>query len=312
MRVGFRGWKKWFTFPVLLASAWLRLPANAQDDAASWVTETQDASVQLVSDQFKFTEGPTADTGGNVYFTDQPSNRISLWKTDGTVVDFLSPAGRSNGLYFALDGKLIACADESNQMWEIGSDGSHRILFEGFEGKRLNGPNDVWLDSNGTIYFTDPYYQRPWWTHQKPELAKQSIYKADRDGSNIVCVDDALVKPNGIIGDSSKRVIFVADIGDGKTYKYQIGSDGSLLDREVFCRRGSDGMTLDKAGNVFLTGSDGVYVHNARGEHIQTIRVPESWTANVCLGGEDRRTLFITAMDSVYTIRVKYPGVGSK
>ncbi|MFN6160789.1 MAG: SMP-30/gluconolactonase/LRE family protein [Planctomycetota bacterium] len=312
MRVGFRGWKKWFTFPVLLASAWLRLPANAQDDAASWVTETQDASVQLVSDQFKFTEGPTADTGGNVYFTDQPSNRISLWKTDGTVVDFLSPAGRSNGLYFALDGKLIACADESNQMWEIGSDGSHRILLEGFEGKRLNGPNDVWLDSNGTIYFTDPYYQRPWWTHQKPELAKQSIYKADRDGSNIVCVDDALVKPNGIVGDSSKRIIFVADIGDGKTYKYQIGSDGSLLDREVFCRRGSDGMTLDKAGNVFLTGSDGVYVYNARGEPIQTIRVPESWTANVCLGGEDRRTLFITAMDSVYTIRVKYPGVGSK
>ncbi len=312
MRTVTRFGKKCFGAWVLLASGCLSQLASAQEDVTLWVTESEDAKVQLVSDQYKFTEGPTVDTDGNVYFTDQPNNRIALWKTDGTVVDFLKPAGRSNGMYFAHDGKLIACADEANQMWEIGSDGSHRVLFEGFEGKRLNGPNDVWIDINGTMYFTDPYYQRPWWEHKQSELKKQSVYKVDRDGSNLVCVDDALVQPNGIIGDSGKRVLFVADIGDKKTYKYKIATDGSLLDREVFCRRGSDGMTLDTQGNVYLTGSDGVYVYNASGDHIQTIRVPESWSANVCLGGYDRRTLFITAMDSIYTIGVKHAGVGSK
>lgn len=284
----------------------------AQDDRSRWVTENPDATVQLVSDQFKFTEGPTVDREGNVYFTDQPNNRIVLWKTDGTMTDFLKPSGRSNGMYFSPDGKLIACADEANQMWEIGSDGKHRVLFEGFEGKRLNGPNDVWIDPQGTLYFTDPYYQRPWWTHKQSEIKKQSVYKVDRDGSNLTCVDDALVQPNGIIGDASRRILYVADIGDKKTYKYNIGSDGSLLDRQVFCQRGSDGMTLDREGNLYLTGSDGVYVYNPSGEWIQTIKIPENWTANVCLGGEDRRTLFITAMDSIYTVRVKYPGIGSK
>jgi gluconolactonase len=297
---------------MLLASLGLGRSAVGQDATATRVTEAADPVVQLISDQFKFTEGPTADTQGNVYFTDQPSNRILLWTTDGKIVDFLKPAGRSNGLYFAQDGKLIACADEANQMWEVGSDASHRVLFEGFEGKRLNGPNDVWVDTDGTIYFTDPYYQRPWWDHKRSEMKKQSVYKVDRDGSNMVCVDDALVQPNGIIGDSGKRILYVADIGDKKTYKYHIARDGSLIDRQVFCLQGSDGMTLDRQGNVYLTGSEGVYVYNESGSWIQTIRVPESWTANVCLGGEDRRTLFITAMDSVYMVRVQHPGVGSK
>ncbi len=318
MRMSARfGNKGYFGWLVGILSCISCVPALAQgdkghEDRDRWVTENPDDKVELVSDQFQFTEGPTVDGEGNVFFTDQPNNRIVLWKTDGTVSDFLQPSGRSNGMYFAPDGLLIACADEANQMWEISADGTHKVLFEGFEGKRLNGPNDVWVDTNGTIYFTDPYYQRPWWQHKKSEQKKQSVYKVDRSGSNIICVDDALVQPNGIIGDAKRRVLFVADIGDKKTYKYNIASDGSLLDRQLFCRRGSDGMTLDDQGHLYLTGSEGVYVYNASGDHVQTIRVPESWTANVCLGGKDRRTLFITASDSIYTIRVKHPGIGSK
>ena len=104
----------------------------------------------------------------------------------------------------------------------------------------------------------------------------------------------------------------MADIGDRKTYRYTIGADGDLLDRQVFCRQGSDGMTIDNQGNVYLTGSAGVYVYNPDGELIETIKVPKGWTANVCLGGKDRKTLFITASDSVYSVRVRYPGIGSK
>ncbi|MFM8213122.1 MAG: SMP-30/gluconolactonase/LRE family protein [Pirellula sp.] len=270
------------------------------------------AEVKLVGDGYKFTEGPTVDSEGNVYFTDQPNDRIVKWSIDGKLTDFLKPAGRSNGMYFAPDGKLLACADEANEMWEIGSTGQHKVLLKEFEGIKLNGPNDLWVDRNGTIYFTDPYYQRPWWEHKKQPQRKQSLYKADRDGSNLVCVDDALVQPNGIIGDSERKLLYVADIGDRKTYRYKISADGQLLDRQIFCRQGSDGITIDSEGNVYLTGSAGVYVYNADGDLIETIAVPKPWTANVCLGGADRKTLFITASDSVYTVPVRYSGIGSK
>jgi len=301
----------WILFLAIIGG-WEAPRIAAQEAPHSVVTETPDAKVELVSEGFKFTEGPTVDAEGTVYFTDQPNNRIVRWSEDEGLRDFLKPAGRSNGMYFAPDGLLIACADESNQMWEIDAAGKHRVLFENFEGNRLNGPNDVWVDSDGTLYFTDPYYQRPWWEHQKPAQPKQSVYKVDRNGSNLVCVDDALVQPNGIIGDATRRILYVADIKDKRVYRYRIGRDGSLLDRELFCKQGSDGMTIDSEGNVFLTGSEGVYVYNDAGEKIQTIAVPKPWTANVCLGGKDRKTLFITASDAVYTIRVKHAGIGAK
>ena len=276
--------------------------------AADSVLEIADAKVTLVSDGFKFTEGPAVDSEGNVFFTDQPNDRIMKVDLDGNVTEFMKPAGRSNGMFFAPDGKLIACADEKNEMWEISPDKSVRVLFKDFEGERLNGPNDVWIDSNGMIYFTDPYYQRPWWEHKKQPQKKQALYRTDRDGSNMIVMDDALVQPNGIIGDSKRRLVFVADIRDSKTYQYTIANDGTLIDRKLFCAMGSDGMTIDNQGNVYLTGK-GVTVFDKDGKQIEVIAVPESWTANVCIGGKDRKTLYITASDSLYSIRLKNAGL---
>ena len=273
------------------------------------VTESADGKVTLVSDGYKFTEGPAVDDLGNVYFTDQPNDRIMKVDLEGKVTEFMKPAGRSNGMYFAPDGKLIACADEKNEMWEISADKSHRILFGTFEDKKLNGPNDVWIDSDGTMYFTDPYYQREWWAHKSKPQAKQAVYRVDRDGANITRVDDALVQPNGIIGDAKRRLLFVADIGASKTYQYSISKDGSLIDRKLFCSSGSDGMTIDENGNVYLTGNKGVMVYDKDGKEIQIISVPESWTANVCIGGKDRKTLYITASDSLYSVRLKHAGL---
>ena len=273
------------------------------------VTEKENATVELVASGYSFTEGPAVDSKGNVFFTDQPNDRILKVDLDGKVSEFLKPAGRSNGLFFTKDDILIACADEKNEMWAINPDGSHKVLFKEFEGKKLNGPNDVWIDATGFLYFTDPYYQRPWWAHREPPQKNRSVYRVDPDGENITCVDDQFKQPNGIIGDPQRRVLYVADIGDSKIYRYKIARDGTLLDRELFCPYGSDGMTLDSQGNLYITNKDGVSVFNNAGEKLQVIPTGKGWTANVCFGGADRKTLFITASDSLFKIRMKYSGM---
>jgi gluconolactonase len=266
------------------------------------------AELKLVFSEGKFTEGPAADAAGNVYFTDQPNDRIMRVDLDGKVTEFLKPAGRSNGLFFAPDGKLIACADENNEMWEIDTDGKHRVIFGNYDGKKLNGPNDVWLFDNSVMYFTDPYYQRPWWKHKESPQAKQNVYRADRSGKKVQIAAKGLKQPNGIVGDASKRILYVADIGDNKTYVFRIDDKLDLVDRRLFCNQGSDGMTIDTDGNVYLTGK-GVSVYDAQGEKIQQIDVPENWSANVCFGGQERDTLFITASDSLYSIQMQTKGL---
>jgi gluconolactonase len=268
------------------------------------------AKLTVVVDDCEFAEGPAADEQGNVYFTDQPNDRIVRIGIDGTISDFMKPAGRSNGMFFAPDGKLIACADEKNEMWEIDvTTGSHRVLFSAYKDSRLNGPNDVWVHPSGMMYFTDPFYKRPWWKHDKPEQDVPALYQVNRDGSNIRRHPEPFKQPNGIVGDATRGQVFVADIGDKKTYVYPIESDGALGNRSLFCNEGSDGMTLDDAGNLFLTGKLGVTVFQADGTRLGVIEVPESWSANVCFGGKDHRTLFITAKDSVYSIEMKTRGL---
>lgn len=277
------------------------------DDLSSVVADGAELK-QVVSDCV-FTEGPAADSAGNVYFTDQPNDRIVRIGIDGTIGDFMRPSGRSNGMYFSPDGKLIACADEKNEMWSIDVDAKTReVLFAHLDGEQLNGPNDVWVHPSGVMYFTDPYYQRPWWKHNKAPQSTQSVYRVDKD-MTITRQDEAFVQPNGIIGDPRRNRLYVADIGDRKTYLYTIAADQTLTDRKLFCEEGSDGMTVDTAGNVYLTGGEGVTVFDVDGKRLGVIKVPKSWSANVCFGGKDRSTLFITSMDSVYTLAMKTAGL---
>ena len=116
-------------------------------------------------------------------------------------------------------------------------------------------------------------------------------------------------KPNGIIGTPDGKTLYVADIGASQTYKYTIDDDGMLTDKTPFCRMGSDGMTIDNKGNIYLTGMGGVTVFNPKGEQIERISAGRGWTANVCFGGKDRKTLFITSGTSVYTLKMNVKGV---
>ena len=268
------------------------------------------AKLEKLSGEFNFTEGPTADAAGNVFFTDQPNDRILKWSIEGKLSTFLQPAGRANGMFFDSQGNLIACADEKNELWSIAPDGKPTVLLKDYAGKTLNGPNDVWVLPDGGLYFTDPFYKRSWWKHDQMPQDGQHVYFLTPDRKKLARVTTDLKQPNGIIGTPDGKTLYVADIGARKTYSFQIQADGTLANKKLHCELGSDGMTLDSEGNLYLTGR-GVSVFDSNGKRIEQINVPEPWTANVCFGGKDRQTLFITASKGLYAIRTRVKGANA-
>lgn len=265
------------------------------------------AKLEKLAGGFLFTEGATCDPQGHVFFVDQPNNRIHKWSTEGKLSTFMDPANRANGMSFDREGRLFVCADEKNELWEIAADGKVTVLAQKHEGHLLNGPNDVFVHSTGALYFTDPFYKRPWWAHSEMPQTSQQVYRLSPDRRELERVTDHLEKPNGIIGTPDGKRLFVADMGAKKTYGYDIRPDGKLENQTLFCEFGSDGMTLDSEGNLYLTGN-GVLVFDKTGKQIAQIEVPEKWAANVCFGGKDRRTLFITASTGFYSVRTKFRG----
>jgi gluconolactonase len=266
------------------------------------------AKPQLISKQFSFTEGASVDKKGNVFFTDQPNNKIWEYSTDGKLSVFLNSAGRSNGMYFDKKGNLVTCADEHEQLWSISPDKKVKVLLKDYQGRLMNGPNDIWIDNKGGIYMTDPYYQRPWWTRTKSDLDGQKVYYLPKGAQQPFIVDADLKQPNGIVGTPDGKYLYVADIADNKTYKYVINKNGTLIDRKLIIEQGSDGMTLDEKGNIYLTGK-GVTIYNPEGKKIGHINIDEPWTANLCFGGVNKDILFITASKAVYIMKMNVKGV---
>jgi gluconolactonase len=245
-----------------------------------------------------------------VFFTDQPNDRIHKWSIDGKLSTFMQPCGRANGLSFDHEGYLWACADEKNELWRIDPAGKTTVVVKDYKGKLLNGPNDVWIQPTGGLYFTDPYYKRAYWKRGPKEM-DECVYYLAPDSKTLTRVIEDLKQPNGIIGTPDGKLLYVADIGAGKTYRYSIQPDGALKEKKLFCEMGSDGMTIDSAGNIYLTGK-GVSVFDSSGKKIEHIEVPENWTANVCFGGKDKQTLFITATKSLYGLHMRVSGVDSQ
>ena len=290
----------YFIFLIVLLTGFIK------DKDLSGIIE-DGAQIEKLADGFLFTEGPSADTQGNVYFTDQPNDRIMIWKSTGGLDTFLQPCGRSNGLSFDSKGNLWACADEENEFWMIKEDKSITKHSIRYNERLLNGPNDLWIDVNGGIYFTDPFYKRPWWKHTEMPQDIQGVYYISPDGKTITRIISDLRQPNGIVGTPDGKTLFVADIGDNKTYKYSIVRDGIVENKQLFCELGSDGMTIDTRGNIYLTGK-GVTIFDKTGEKLGNIPVPEGWTANVCFGDKDLKSLYVTASKGLYRIKLKVKG----
>ncbi len=269
------------------------------------------AHLKQLATGFSFTEGPSSDAHGNVYFTDQPNDKILRWSTDGKLTTFMDPAGRSNGTCFDRKGNLWTCADDKNELWRINPDGKPTVEVKEYEGHLLNGPNDVWVRPDGGVYITDPYYKRDYWQRGPMEQSVQGVYYLPPDHKTLTRVVDDMQQPNGIVGTPDGKTLYIADIGAGKTYVYHIQPDGSLTQKKLFCNLGSDGMTIDNEGNVYLTGH-GVTVFDHSGKQVLTIPIAEAWTGNICFGGKDRHTLFITASTSIYGLTMHVHGVGSE
>jgi gluconolactonase len=297
--------KKFLTVLMLLSSCVVST-AFAQQAPKPIVAEG--ATLNKLVGDYKFTEGPAVDAQGNVYFTDKPDNRIYKWSVDGTLSLFMEPTRRSNGMFFDRQGNLITCADEQNQLIKIDKDKNITVLVNDFNGKRLNGPNDLWVAPNGGIYFTDPWYKPRDGSRTAPEQEEQRVYYLSPDQKTVTVAAQGLVTPNGIIGTPDGKTLYVADIRDNKTYVYRINDDATLSDRKLFAAMDSDGMTIDSEGNVYLTNKAGVTVFNSSGTQIANIVIPEPWTANVTFGGKDKKTLFITASKSVYTLQMRVHG----
>ncbi len=288
--------RKVLTVVVLAVSA---IAASVSCGAEKVSVVAAGAKVEKLAGGFNFTEGATADKEGNVFFADIPNNRIHKWTLDGKLITFDQNSGGANGLFFDKKGNLLACEGGRRRVVAIGKNGMKKVLADKYDNKQLNSPNDLWADANCGVYFTDPRYGDKVGMEQGGEY----VYYLSPDRKKLIRVIDDLVRPNGVIGTADGKTLYVADHGAGKTFVYTINEDGTLSGKKLFAPEGSDGMTMDNEGNIYLT-TNAVAVYNKNGEKIETIEVPEQPT-NVCFGGKDKKTLFITARTSLYSVRMR-------
>jgi len=261
--------------------------------------------VEKVASGFQFTEGPVWHPEGFLIFSDIPANRIVKWTGPNKVETFRKPSGNSNGLFFDLKGRLIACEHGNRRVSRTELDGKVITLADKYQGKRLNSPNDAVVKSNGSIYFTDPPYGiRP---PQKKELPFNGVYRISPDGKLTLLAKD-FNRPNGIALSPDEKTLYVADTAGGHVRAFDVQPNGTLKGGRLFCNvPGPDGMAVDVKGNLYVT-SAGVAVFNPNGKKVGEIKIAER-PANCCFGGPDNKTLFVTARTSLYRIRLKVAGL---
>lgn len=274
-------------------------PPNAES-----LVETGAKPVEIPG-SFNFSEGPVADGRGNVYFSDYKNNRICKWSTDGVLTVFKDSLKGPLGLDIDPDDRILATLVNGQSVIAIDlKTKAVEVLAETYDGKPLNSPNDIWRDKKGGIYFTDPrFVQMP----SPPEQDVMGVYYIPPDRKKLVRVIDDLQKPNGVNGSSDGKYLYVDDTPALKTYVYAIAPDGTVSGRREFAPVGYDGITTDERGNVYIC-DDGIHIYSPAGVFLERIPVPTK-PSNVCFGGKDMRTLFITTIKgAVYSLRMRVKG----
>jgi gluconolactonase len=262
--------------------------------------------IERLATGFEFTEGPIwVEAEGALLFSDIPANRIYRLSASGKVSVFREPSHHANGLALDRQGRLIVCEQGTRRVTRTEADGSITILANQFQGKRLNSPNDVIVGLDGSLYFSDPPYGiRP----QDQEQPMQGVYCIAPNG-DLTCLRQDFDCPNGLVFTPDQRRMYIADSSLRRHVRvFQVSPDGELFGGEVFCDMSRqppgvpDGMCCDRNGNLFCTGPGGIWVIDPNGVHLGTLVLPEV-AANCTWGGNDYRTLYITASQSIYRVQ---------
>ena len=298
------------TLPLFLSLLAASFPAHGKESAGGLDSLVSEGAKPVkLADGFLFTEGPAASPDGMVFFTDIPNNRIHRWNPKTKKVSvFLKDSGGANGLYFTSEGDLVACLGGKGTIQSFYDDGGEKeLMADQFDGKRFNKPNDLWVHPNGGIFFSDPNYGNK-------DLSQdgEHVYYVTPYRDQVFRVIDDMKRPNGVLGTLDGKHLYVADHGAGKTFRYDVdeGEEGALSNKTLFADSGSDGLAMDNRGNLYLT-SDKVKVYDPKGKHLGDIPFPER-PSNLCFGGEDGKTLFVTARKSLYSLAMKVAGAGFK
>lgn len=265
------------------------------------------SSLTKVCGGFQFTEGPVWHPEGYLLFSDIPANRINRWEPGKDCSLFREPSHNSNGLTFDRKGHLLACEHGMRRVTRTLADGTVVPVAEAYDGKKLNSPNDIVVSSGGIIYFTDPPYGV---AEGDRELDFQGVYFIPADGS-VRLGYSGMNRPNGLALSPDEKTLYVTDTEAMQVLAFPVQEGGSLGEPKVFGRldgSGADGMKVDTTGNVYVTGPRGIWIWDGQGEWIGHLKTPEN-PANCAFGGTDSKTMFITAVTSLYQIRCLQPGI---
>ena len=265
------------------------------------------AELELIANGFQFVEGPVWNDTLGLLFSDLSGNKIYRWTEEDSISVFLNPSANSNGLTYNLDGYLIIAQTGLRRVARRESNGDLTPLAVTYNGKKLNSPNDLAVKSDGSIFFTDPDFNIP--QGQQRELNFKGIYRINPAGS-ITLLDSSFDKPNGICFSPDESKLYVNESPNGKIYVWDVINDSTISNKQLFYAIPlggyADGMKVDSDGNLYCTGPTGVWIISPTGEFLDKIAMPQgaSNPSNCNWGDEDRKTLYITAGNSVYRIRL--------
>jgi gluconolactonase len=262
--------------------------------------------VELIADGYSFTEGPQWMPDGTLLFTD--SDTIHRLGPGDQITSFRAPSNQANGLAVDPGGRLLAAESRTRAVTRTEPDGTITTMADGFEDSRLNQPNDIAVRSDGTIYFTDPFYGSP---TARLDLDFHGVFRIAPNGSlTAEWRGDTNDQPNGVVLSPDESRLYVANWAYDDVLRFDVAADGSLSEVDTFVStgRGPDGMAVDTAGNLFVTTREGIEVFAPDGSRWGVIEVPNT-PANCAFGDADARTLYITAESALYRVRLAQPGL---
>lgn len=277
-----------------------------------------DSEVERLATGFIFTEGPIWNADGEfLLFSDMPGDVRRRWSERDGVEEVMRPANKCNGMVYDADGNLLVCEHVTSSLVREHPDGTRETIASHFRGKELQSPNDVVTRSDGTIYFSDPWFGRVpvFGVEREKELDFQGVYRIPAGGGEpeLAVAEDEFELPNGLCFSPDESLLYINDTHHALIRVYDVAADGTLSNGRLFfdeigngvIEEGiPDGMKCDERGNIWVTGPGGVWIINARGEHLGVLEIPEN-VGNLAWGGSDWRTLFIPSSTSVYRIETK-------